>query len=380
MTAHSYGPMVSNIIRTYSGLHDSLLCCLCLYLVHVCCLLQLNAYETLHHEVVLGTGEEEHIIAEVDNSNIQEAFLVREIVSSDEPQGTTDLVQEDDEVLPSDFPDQSAENPLEDGLEEEKGRSADALQRDDLKQFHNADNACVDGDVNVSCVNKDKVYTFEESAAGYENDDEQSFNEPLSEEEQGMPDIEVMVVGRTEKVVVSERRPNPILQEDTLSVSSSTSLQDPREVIAEMSVKSVAASQVHSGDKDRKDELDLQDGDKASAPSNPPPENSDNARAATKEATAKFYEDSSEAGADSFPPTSVAVAELERGTLCELPLGKAQVNNDKERASTITKPSGGNVRVGVQPSHYADIDFSKKGSIPAPRNEMYNVVYTDIKK
>ena len=186
--------------------------------MHVCCLLQLNSYETVHHEVALGMGEEEHVIAEVDNSNIQEAFLVREMTSSDEPQGITDMVQEDDEVPPSDFLDQRAENPLEDGLKEEKGRSA-------------GDNACVDGD---------NMCAFDESAAVYEIDDE-----PLSEEEQGMPDdIAMMVVGRTEKVVVGEIRPDPTLQEDTLSVSSSTSLQDPREVIAEMSVKSVAASQV----------------------------------------------------------------------------------------------------------------------------------------
>ena len=189
------------------------------YLVHVCCLLQLNSYEAVRHEVVLGRGEEEHVVgAEVGASNIQEAFPVREMVSSDEPQGITDLVQEDDEVLPSDFLNQRAENPLEDGLKEEKGQSAGV-------------NACVDGD---------NVYAFEESAAVYEIDDE-----PLSEEEQVMPDdIAMMVVGRTEKVVVSERRPDPTLQEDALSVSSSTSLQDPREVIAEMSVKSVAVSQV----------------------------------------------------------------------------------------------------------------------------------------
>ena len=73
------------------------------------------------------------------------------------------------------------------------------------------------------------------------------------------------------------------------------------------------------------------------------------------------------------------MAELERGTLCELPIDKAQVDNDKECASSITKPSG-NVRAGLQPSQYADIDFSKKGSISAPRNEMYNVVYAKIKK
>ena len=66
-------------------------------------------------------------------------------------------------------------------------------------------------------------------------------------------------------------------------------------------------------------------------------------------------------------------------TLCELPLGKAQVDNDKERASTIAKRSV-NASVGVQPSHNADIDFSKKGSTPAPRNEMYNVVYAEIKQ
>ena len=58
-----------------------------------------------------------------------------------------------------------------------------------------------------------------------------------------MPDIVMMVVGRTEKVVVGEIRPDPMLQEDTLSVSSSTSLQDPREVIAEMSVIKISCGQ-----------------------------------------------------------------------------------------------------------------------------------------
>ena len=55
------------------------------------------------------------------------------------------------------------------------------------------------------------------------------------------------------------------------------------------------------------------------------------------------------------------------------------MDNDKERASTITKPSG-NVRASLQASHYADIDFSKKDPIPAPKNEMYNVVYAETKK
>ena len=54
------------------------------------------------------------------------------------------------------------------------------------------------------------------------------------------------------------------------------------------------------------------------------------------------------------------------------------MDNDKERASTITKPSG-NVRAGLQPSQYVDINFSKNGTIPAPRNEMYNVVYAETK-
>ena len=134
-----------------------------------------------------------------------------------------------------------------------------------------------------------------------------------------------------------------------------------------------------SRDKDRKQELDVQDGDKASVPSNSPPESGDNATAATKGAAVEVHQDSSEAGTDSLPITSVAVAEVEHATLCELPLGKAQVDNDKERASTIAKRSV-NASVGVQPSHNADIDFSKKGSIPAPRNEMYNVVYAEIKQ
>ena len=150
-------------------------------------------------------------------------------------------------------------------------------------------------------------------------------------------------------------------------------------MIAKMRVKLVVVSQMHSSDKDRKNKLDTQHGDKASAPSNSPPEHGGFATPATKEAAVEIHEDSSETGTDSLPQPSVAVAELECGTLCELPLGKAQVDNDKECASTITKQSG-NASMGVRPSHYADIDFSKKGTIPAPRNEMYNVVYTEIKQ
>ena len=139
------------------------------------------------------------------------------------------------------------------GLVEETGRSASALQRDELKQFH-------------------KEYAVNEVG------DLHSFND--------LPDMmKVMkVVCRTDAVIESERRPDPTLQEDTLSVSSSTSLQDPRDVIAEKPVKPVAVSQMLSSDKDRENELDMQDGDKASAPSNSPPENGDNAKAATKEA------------------------------------------------------------------------------------------------
>ena len=342
--------------------------------------MQLNSYEAVRHELVLGMGTEERAVgAEAGTSNIQDVFLVREMVSSDEPQGIADLVNEDDGVLPwgvmgygvvllSEIPNQSPEDPLEDGLEEETGRSAVPLQRDELKQFQKTDKACFNG----------VGHTCEESAVN-EIGDVHSLNEPLGEVEQNMPDMVMQIVGRTEKVIGSEIRPDRTLQEDTLSTSSSTSLQDPQEVIAEMRVKSVVVSQVHSSDKDRKNELDIQDGDKVSASSNSPPESSDNATAATKEAAVTFYEDSSEAGTESLPPPSVAVAELECGALCELPLAKAQVDNDKERDSTITKPSG-NVKVGLQPSHYADIDFSKKGPIPALRNDMYTVVYAEIKK
>ena len=207
--------------------------------------LQLNSYEVVCH-VELGRSTEERVVAgEAGTSNIQEVF------PSDEPQGQ---VQEEDGVLSTEFPNQSAEDPLENGLEEETGRSAGALQRDELEQFYETDKACFNGE---------EVHTLEESAAVYEIDDEQSLNEPLDEEEQGMPDMVMKVVGRIEMVVVSGISPYPTLQEDTLSLSSSTSLQDPREVIAEMSGKSVVISQVHSSDKDKKDELNLQDGDKA---------------------------------------------------------------------------------------------------------------------
>ena len=95
----------------------------------------------------MGRGTEEHAVAaEAGTSNIQDVFLVREMVSSDEPQGIADLVNEDDRVLPwgimgygvvllSEVPNQSPEDPFEDELEEETGRSASALQRDELKQF-----------------------------------------------------------------------------------------------------------------------------------------------------------------------------------------------------------------------------------------------------
>ena len=211
-------------------------------------LLQLNSYETVHHEVRLDSSAEDHA-TEVSTNNVQE---VQEVFSSNEPQGITGLVQDEDGVLSVEFPAQSAEDPLEDGLKEETGQSA--LQKDELKQFPKNDKVCFNGE---------EVHTFEETAAVYEIDDKQSFNEPLSEEEQGMSDIVMMVVGRTEVVKVSGKTPDLPLQEDALSVSSSMSLQDPREVIAEMSVKSVVISQVHSRDNDRKDELNLQDGDKA---------------------------------------------------------------------------------------------------------------------
>ena len=220
-----------------------ILCCLCIYLVCICCPLQLNSHETVHHEVELGWSAEEPVVgAEAGTSNMQEAFVITRKLSSDEPQSITDLVNEDDGVLSSEFLNQSPEDPLEDGLEEETGRSA-------------SDNACVDGD---------KVYTFEESAAVYEIDDVYFFNDPLGEVEQSMPDMKVRkVIGRTEKVLESESRPDPTLQEDALSMSSSTSLQDPQEVIAEMSVKQVVVSQVHNRDKDGKSELDVQNEDKS---------------------------------------------------------------------------------------------------------------------
>ena len=214
------------------------LCWLYICLVCVCCPLQLNSYEAVRHEVVLGMGTEEHAVAaEVGTSNIQDVFLVREMVSSDEPQGIADLVNEDDRVLSwgvmgydvvllSEVPNQSPEDPLEDELEEDTGRSASALQRDELKQFHKTDNACFNGVEGHTC---------EESAVN-EIGDVHSLNEPLGKVEQNMPDMVMQIVVRTEKVIGSEKRPYPTVQEDALSMSSSTSLQDPQEVIAEMRV------------------------------------------------------------------------------------------------------------------------------------------------
>ena len=62
------------------------------------------------------------------------------------------------------------------------------------------------------------------------------------------------------------------------------------------SIKSVTVSQAHyRSDKDR-NELDLQDGDKASVSSYSPSETGDNATAATQEAAVEVHEDSSESG------------------------------------------------------------------------------------
>ena len=75
-----------------------------------------------------------------------------------------------------------------------------------------------------------------------------------------------------------------------------------------------------------------------------------------------------------------SVADFESGTQSGLPLDGVKTD-DKEPASTVAKPiTTDNVRVGLQSSHYAKIDFSKKGTTPAPRNELYSVVYAEIKK
>ena len=171
--------------------------------VHFCCPLQLNSYATVNRDMVWGRREAlQADVAEEGTNNIQEAFV--EMLSSDETEGSTDLVQEDDEVFSSDYHHQSAEDPLKDGLENKTGLSAVALQRDDLKQFYKTDKTCFDGE---------EVHACEESAVN-EIGDVHSLNEPLGEVEQNVPDMMKVI-----KVIESERRADPTLQEDTLSMS-----------------------------------------------------------------------------------------------------------------------------------------------------------------
>ena len=336
--------------------------------MHVCCLLQSNFYETVSYEMdpeYIRQVHADYIVgAEEGTANIQ---AVTEMHSPVATQGIADLVQEDDGVpLPEFF---SVVGPLEVGLVEETSQSAGALQSDKLKQFHETSNASLNGE-------GPGVHYFEESTV-CETADEYPSNVSLGKVGDELSYMVRNVVENADIVLESTRKPDSSLQEDDNSVSSSTSLQDPREVIAEMPViELVVASQARINDKSRMDELVLQGGDKTAAASYSQTEDN-NAASATKEAPAKLH-DSPETATAELLPMTVAVADFKCTIPCGLPLGKTYVD-DEETAGTVAKPIG-NVRVGLHPSHYADIDFSKKGTTPAPRNDLHNVAYAEIKK
>ena len=123
-------------------------------------------------------------------------------------------------------------------------------------------------------------------------------------------------------------------------------------------------------------ELSIQDEDRTAERT----ESDDNATTiATKETPVQFR-DTPEVVTELLPMSIASVADFESGTQSGLPLDGAKTD-EKEPASTVGKPiTTGDARVGLQSSHYAKIDFSKKGTIPAPRNELYSVVYAEIKK
>ena len=56
-----------------------------------------------------------------------------------------------------------------------------------------------------------------------------------------------------------------------------------------------------------------------------------------------------------------------------------QVNTQMAHQQLSAAKATGVDMVGTNPPHYAQIVFSKKGAIPAPKNELYNVQYADIK-
>ena len=56
-----------------------------------------------------------------------------------------------------------------------------------------------------------------------------------------------------------------------------------------------------------------------------------------------------------------------------------QVNTQVAHQQLSAAKATGVDMVGTNPPHYAQIVFSKKGAIPAPKNELYNVQYADIK-
>ena len=338
--------------------------------MHVCCILQLNYYEAVSYDMDPEYTRQVHadyiVGAEEGIANIQ---AVTEMHSPNATQGIADLVQEDVGVPLPEFSNESAVGPLEVGLVEETSRGVGALQTDELKQFHETNNASLNGE-------GPGVHYFEESTV-CETADEYPSNVSLGKVGEELPYMVRNVVESADIVLESARRPDSPLQENNHSVSSFTSLQDPREVIAEIPViKPGVASQVRINDKSRMDELVLQGGDKTAAASYSQTEDN-NAASATKEAPAKLH-DSPETATAELLPMTVAVADFKCTIPCGLPLGKTYVD-DEETAGTVAKPIG-NVRVGLHPSHYADIDFSKKGTTPAPRNDLHNVAYAEIKK
>ena len=213
--------------------------------MHACCPLQSNFYETVNHDMDLEFSEvhAEYVGSAEGTTNIQAVF-------ADAPQGIADLDQEDNGVPLPEFSNESAVGPIKDGLVKATSQKAGALQRDECTQFHETSNASLNGE-------DLGVLSFEESTA-CETAAESSSNVSLGKVGEKLPYMVRNVVENADIVLGSARRPDSPLQKDNHSVSSSTSLQDPREVIAEMPVILIATRQMHISDIDRMDELGLQ--------------------------------------------------------------------------------------------------------------------------
>ena len=327
----------------------------------------MNSYETVSH--VLHRREAEDVVSAEEGTNLEAPFAATEMRFHDMSLGLAE--PEDDGVSMSDLLAQSSVDPPKDGLVEQSHQTG-ALPRDGLnqKQFK-PDSASFNGE-------DSEVHPSEESV--YEKADEHSSNASLGKVADTVActvnEMVIKVIESTEVVLESASRLDSPLQEGTHSMSSP--LQDPLEEKTEMTVKLVVPSLLHITDTGGGGikELSIQDEDRTAERT----ESDDNATTiATKETPVQFR-DTPEVVTELLPMSIASVADFESGTQSGLWLDEAKTD-EKESASTVGKPiTTGNARVDLQSSHYAKIDFSKKGTIPAPRNELYNVVYTEIKK